>query len=206
MITAGAEDYALVIANHGPRLTVYDEEECGNEFCDSTVIPIKYTLKIRLTSCAAGTFPTQDGACQKVECPNTQTFPADTSHYTEVGGLRLWSKQWVHNPNDTGQTVASDSAPLIGPPGSNAPTVAVLGGVISYARPNTFQASANSTIMLIQCPAVYGADGAYQKWFDVYEGAVERYSLLGFSPALRATALSLSRPATAASLYTACAI
>jgi hypothetical protein len=182
MITAGAEHYALAIANHGPRLSVYDEEECGKEFCNFTVVPIKYTLKIEITSCAAGTFPTQAGECQKVECPNTQNFAANTTHYEEIGGMRVWSKSgWTRN-GGVGDSVAGDSAPLVGPAGSNSPTVAILGGKIHYEQANVIQVDDKSTVMLIQCPATYGADGAYQKWFDVYDGAMERQTILGLPP------------------------
>jgi hypothetical protein len=177
-ITAETGQYALAIAYNGPRLTVRDIENCGAEICTDKVIPIKYDLRIQVTSCPAGEFPTQDGGCQKVECPNTTNFPANASTFEEVGGLRVWNKAgWTRNGN-SGVTIASNSAPLVGPPGGAAPTVAVIGGSISYTQTNTIKLSSKSTVILVQCPPINSASGAWQQAFDVFEGAMERQLLM----------------------------
>lgn len=193
MITAEAQNYAFAISYHGPRLTVWDEEECGKEFCNSTVVPIKYGIKIEVTSCAAGEFPTKEGGCQQVQCPNTTSFPSNTTNYEEVGGMRLWSKNgWIRNANNTGHSAPGNAAPLIGPAGSNSPTIALIGGTVNYAQAGSvIQVNEASTALLIQCPA-YGANGNFLKWFDVYDGAMAR-AVVGLLPVLRGAPVTYAK-------------
>ncbi len=174
-ITAETGQYALAIAYHGPNLKVYDHQPCGVEICTPGVIKIKYSLSIAVTSCQAGTFPTLDGGCQQVECPNTTTFVANANTYQDVGSMRLWSKSGWNRTGNTGESVASGVAPLIGPPGDNAPTVAVVGGRLSYqaGASNVVSFGSPGIVMLVQCPPLNSANGAYQKTFDLFEGLMQ---------------------------------
>ncbi|MFN8446901.1 MAG: fibronectin type III domain-containing protein [Caldilineaceae bacterium] len=171
-ITSEAGQYALAIAYHGPQLTVYDEEDCAKEFCNSKVIPVKYSLQIKILSCAAGEFPTQSGGCQKVECPNN-TWVFNSTTFQDAGGMRIWSKSGFNRNGSSGDTINSGIAPMIGPTGGS-PTVAVVGGKVSYTTPNTLKLSVDSTVMLVKCPALNAANGTPTAWFDVFAGAMER--------------------------------
>jgi hypothetical protein len=175
--------YALAIAYNGPRLTVRDVEDCGAEICSDKVIPIKFDLRIQITSCPAGEFPTQDGGCQRVECPNTTNFPANATTFEDVGGLRVWNKAgWARNGN-FGVSNASNSAPLVGPQGGAAPTAAIIGGTINYTETSSIKLNSKSTVILVQCPPINSANGAYLQWFDVFEGGMER-QIVGIFPGI----------------------
>ena len=178
IFTPQAGQYALAVSYSGPALTVYDEEACGSEFCNFSVIPIKYNIRIETLSCAPGSFPTQNGTCQKLVCPNTATFPYNSATYTETSGLGFWSAAgWDVN----GNSIVTDTAPLIGPTGHLTPTVAVIGGVIhATTNPVSATLSANSTVMLVKCPSPTGSNGNFSGTpFNVFNGAMVR-GLRGF--------------------------
>ena len=180
--TVQSGQYALAMRYRGPKLIVYDYADGCPEICPPPeVIPIRYTISIKVLSCPAGAFPTKNGGCQQVSCPdNTWDYSASTA------GLGLWSAAGWNVSGATGNSIPSTQAPLIGPatPGDlNSPTVAVVGGIISYDNSNnTVTTTDDSSFYLIQCPNPQTDN------FNVYDGAMNRVLVNFVTPALARTA------------------
>jgi hypothetical protein len=144
--------YAVALAYGGPAVTVYTCVSGGTEFCSTwDDRPLIFEYEIRVTSCAGNTFPTREGVCQEVKCPDNVSFPAgdpDNKHRT-VGGLEVWSADgW------TFATTNNAIAPMIGHASSGAtdytPTVAVVGGKVSYAG-GIATIDNDSMVLLVAC-------------------------------------------------------
>ncbi|MCB0188701.1 MAG: hypothetical protein KDE31_30740, partial [Caldilineaceae bacterium] len=185
-----ATEHALAIQYNGPQLTVFDVEECGKEFCNTKVIPIKYVLHVEVLACAAGSFPTNSGHCQAVVCPNITSLVAN---YRETDDYGLWSNSAWSGVDETVPvaSVVGDTAPLLGPRkvGSTfrAMSVAVIGGKVTYnksTRNITISSEVNNEQMpakvrLVQCPTPSASTQALSKSFNVFDGKMSHPSLLG---------------------------
>ncbi len=189
--------YALAIRYNGPQLDVRDIVACSDEICPVEVVHIQYHLKVSVLACPANSFPTNGGTCQKLICPNTGTFAAAPTTYREAAGFAYWSQAgWNGDSNATtanSKIIADGAAPLIGPVRTNgvanAPTVAVLGGRISYDQGNNSVTVTSATapseppsIALVQCPPPNGANGQFAKVFLLFDGALVRSTLLSIPP------------------------
>jgi len=141
--TASSVPYALALTYLGPQLTVYSCIAGAPEFCSSIVTDLKFTYRVRITACSGDTFPTRSGVCQQIKCPTTAFPPA--GRVANVMGMQLWSENgWTGGVNNDGP------APLIGDMGDVAPTVAVVGGKITYDA-SAFTMDADSEVMLVNC-------------------------------------------------------
>lgn len=158
---ADTTNYGLVLAYNAAYTPSFPGGENG---------PRQYTIQMRVTSCAAGSFPTGGGECQKVDCP-TPAFPA-ANFQTNVG-LGVWSATgWSQPPNSSSKiTVKGAVAPLVGGPSmSNAPKVAVIGGQVELV-PNSFSRvikEANDylpDVLLIDCQPGVATFSSYLQAF-----------------------------------------
>lgn len=179
--TTTSAGYALALAYGGPALSIYT---CDGSYCGPTqmapqaewkVLPLEFTYRVRVTACSGNKFPTRDGTCQEVRCPTSSSFPPGdpANERRTVGGLELWSEDgW------TGTTANTGVAPLIGPAEvsgvADAPTVAVVGGTLSYDQtgPNGI-ASLNADVLLITCGDPANATNPLGSTFAVYRGAMK---------------------------------
>lgn len=174
------QPHALAIRYNGPQLTVRAVEECGKEFCDTKVLPVTYFMTIEVLACAAGSFPTNGGQCQKVVCPSLGSLAA---YYRETSDYGLWS---AHDWSSADESLpvgslVGDTAPLLGPRKSGAGyrplTVALIGGKIVYDRSSggiTVSSASNESepakVRLVQCPAPGAAPQAFTRSFPVFDG------------------------------------
>lgn len=176
-----AGQHALAIRYSGPQITAYDVEECGAEFCDTTQLPIRYTLTVEVLACPAGSIATNGGQCQKVVCPNTTSLVAN---YRETDDYGLWSNTGWSGSNESVPvgSVIGDTAPLLGPRKAGlvfrAMTVAAIGGKITYNKGTgaiTVSSDQNNEaypakIRLIQCPTPSTSTPAFTSSFPVFDG------------------------------------
>ncbi|MCL4860663.1 MAG: fibronectin type III domain-containing protein [Caldilineaceae bacterium] len=176
-----AGNHALVIQYNGPDLTTYNEEECGKEFCDFTVVPVKYSLEVEVLACPAGAFPTNTGRCQAVVCPSTTSLAA---YYRETNDYGLWNNSDWSSANETNpvSSVVGDTAPMIGPRKVGAQfrplTVVAVGGKITYNKTNgnIMVVSENGNeampakVRLVECPMPGATTVPFLKSFNVFEG------------------------------------
>ncbi len=186
-----AKQHALAIRYNGPKIAAYDEEDCGAEICSVKEIPIKYQLQVEVLACPAGTFPTNSGKCQKVECPSAGDLAL---YYRDTSEYGLWSRDGWNSANENNPVASTvgGSAPLLGPLKAGAQyramTVAVIGGQITYNPDNSISVASESKpeeppkVRLLQCPPPGSAAVALLKTFPVFNGALLHSNLAGLRP------------------------
>ncbi len=155
IFTAGANDYGLALVYGGPAVMLLTcTSNCSparqpNAPAAVEEEPLTFSYRVRVTSCTGDAFPTRAGTCQQVRCP-TSNFPA--GYRRTAGSLQLWSAGgWTTPAGSTSGASSPGDAPLLGVQGDVAPTVAVVGGVLSYAANGVATIDADSTVMLIEC-------------------------------------------------------
>ena len=140
---------------------------------------LTFTVNVRIISCSSNPggfpfFPTSGGTCQQVKCPTSSS-----QGYKEPDkiGLGLWSPSgWNSTGTDT-ETVYPGTAPLIGGINQAAPTVAVIGGRVSYTAAGSMQitgeAGSPSDVLLIDCGALGDTEHAPANYFDAFQGEMQ---------------------------------
>ncbi len=151
------ETHALVVAYNGPFANYIPTSEAGLLSAQSietnaAAENLTFKIRVRVTSCESGNYPTSEGNCQRVVCPDLE-LNTDTN-FREGKGLGLWnSGGWTRvrdsNGNPLEKAVTNDIAPLIGL-GAESPHIALVGGSISYFESDEFLI-VDGTAMLIDC-------------------------------------------------------
>jgi hypothetical protein len=177
IFTPAEDRYALTLAYNGPRMGTLVQIKRG-EFWESTVGPLKFGYTVRITACGYGMFPTKNGACQQIKCPSL-SFPA-ANRRDNVGGLQLWSEEGWSSGSAPATSTAVQIAPLIGPTGSSAPRVAVVGGQISYDGAGNVGVDEDSNVLLVNCGTLSNPNNPLgpSSYFQVYEGAMAGHTTL----------------------------
>ncbi len=174
---ASANNYALALAYNGPQMTVLTKDYGSGEFPQFEEHPMIFKYQVRVTACPAGEFPTAAGVCQSVVCPTTADYN-NSAKYREFAGVGLWSENGWSASGPPAASVSGDTAPMLGPVGS-APTVAVIGGEISYSNTDHINLSAESEVLLVDCGSLAAPNSPATNYFQVYRGAMAgRASLL----------------------------
>ncbi len=165
-----AGNNALVLNYNGPQMDIYTITGGPPEFPNYGVLRMNFYMRLRITSCEAGSFPTASGICQAVQCPNS-SFNA--ANYREAGDLGLWSASGWSAATSPATTIDGAVAPLIGDTGQAAPRVAVVGGTITY-NGNNVTLSNTSSVLLVDCGDPTSASNPTPNYFQVYDGAMQR--------------------------------
>lgn len=174
---AAGDNYALALEYHGPRTDLYTcLRASGGEFpsCqESGIQRIKLSVRVRVTSCSPGSFPTARGTCQQVVCPSL------ASQSRDAAGMGLWSESGWNNPdpNAIAATVNEGAAPMIGGVSRAVPTVAVIDGSVSYNRnDNTVVLAPTSEVKLVNCGSLEAPNNPLtnEDTLDVFIGAMYR--------------------------------
>lgn len=161
--TAEPGPYALALAYNGPRVDYIpglfatqslpaSGESRATQVGSPAPERLTYTVQVRITSCADGSYPTEDGKCERVACPDQSV--ADTG-YREQGGLAFWSVGgWgVADTNGIFKSIRSDTALMIGLP-KQPPHIALIGGEVNLrtlASQDVFINTSGGTIALVSC-------------------------------------------------------
>ncbi|HYF62003.1 MAG TPA: hypothetical protein VD886_04270, partial [Herpetosiphonaceae bacterium] len=173
---AAAGDYGLALRYNGPAVTVNDIPEppaFGAPQAPNENKQLAFSIKVRITSCQTvdilgyPLFPTSAGTCEAIKCPSTAT-PFRTGD-----GLGMWSPAGWTAPAAPFDNVAGSV--LFGAnSSSSAPTVAVVGGTVHYDGAKVTISGPTNTqpasVLLLQCPALTGANQAPTGYFSVFDG------------------------------------
>ena len=172
---AGGRNYALALAYNGPAINFYTPPKPPTAAGPEGPVPDEgptdmiFSYTLRVTACPQGTFPTRSGTCQEVRCPGNDDLANWDAR--EHLGMKLWAHKadgWTAQAGQPAQTNSGGHAPMVGPAGAWAPTVAAVDGTSSYNGDAV--TVRGDPIMLVDCNTLAAPSRPLTNYFNVRPG------------------------------------